>query len=254
MVGKIIKYDLLHYIKTCWFVTLAAIIIVVLGVVASFMHGSQSMLSVLSTLVILCLSYGVIFSCFATVEKRFRSSIFSGEGYMTMSIPISTEKLLLAKIISAFIVWVYTCALAFLSLYLFSLMVSPILEYEFFLPLVEAMWRTLMIMFENAPISAIELILICFAGVFCSITFIHLSVAVGHLFKGKQRLFSSIFALLLFFSLGVLYTFLHPFFVHLANLPGEVSLFIILIIVCGASVGFFFGTRYIIKHKLNLVA
>ena len=254
MVGKIIKYDLLHYIKTCWFVTLAAVIIVVLGAISSFIHNSQYMLGLLTTLVVICLLYGVIFSCFTTVEKRFRTSLFGGEGYMTMSIPISTEKLILAKMLSAFIVWVYTCALAFFSLYFFSLLVSPILEYEFFLPLIEALWRTFDILFKNAPISAIELILIYFAGFFCSINFIYFSVAVGHLFKGKQRLISSIFSLLLFFAFGVLYTFLHPLFCYINKLPGELSLLIILMIICGVCAGFFFGTRHIIKHKLNLVA
>lgn len=254
MVGKIIKYDLLHYIKTCWFVSLAAVIIVALGGIASFMHSSQGMLSTLSTLVVIFLLYGVVFSCFATVEKRFRTSIFAGEGYMTMSIPISTEKLILAKMLSAFIVWFYTCALAFLSLYAFSLIVSPILEYEFFLPLVDAIWQTFVLLFERSPWGAIELILICFASVFCTISFIYFSVAVGHLFKGKQRLFSNVFLLLLFFVLGVLYTFLHPLLAPLSNLPGELLLFIILMVILGTCVGLFFATRRIIKNKLNLVA
>lgn len=194
------------------------------------------------------LAYGFLLaalflSTFILIINRFRKNVYGREGYLTLTLPVSSHHILLSKLISSFLWSTLASLTGFLSIIILGGMLASTENINIFVELTELAqnidWSIAAQFLFQTTIDTINGILLIF-----------LSLSIGQLFKDHRFLFAVltyigisivIFCLSLTFSLnGFLATGTSMF-----N-PAYALLSIVL------SFAYYFGTYYILTKKLNL--
>ena len=122
MLGKLIKYDLLSMSRILVlihaFMLILAVPLRLLLSNISFDSDAANILFGLTFIVYTIMIIGVTFATSIVIAVRFYRNLFSDEGYLTQTLPVTTGQHLLAKTISGFIWSFLDCFLVGLSLYI----------------------------------------------------------------------------------------------------------------------------------------
>ena len=262
MVGKLMKYELRAIMRVLmWFMIAVALLsIAARGVfelqnaygaadngrwvvwrvlssysTASFWFCSLVALSVAGT--VMCL-------------VRYFKSLFTGEGYMTFSLPVTPTQLLVAKFLSALIVTVACEAEIVLSIFIaLPTQAAASLMGELF----SSIFPQLSAFFASEPLLAAELAVLSVVLIPAGLVYLFLIASIGQLFtKGRVIItiglyYGASFALSLLLSI-----FLVPI-VQLGVLSGHLVMWLFILGVAAFDVGGFFAIRYILSRKVNLV-
>ncbi|MFQ9736432.1 MAG: hypothetical protein ACLR06_01060 [Christensenellaceae bacterium] len=124
--------------------------------------------------------------CIFNIALRFQKNLFSGEGYLTLSIPATPEEHILSKSISGFVAIVLTVLVAVGSL----LIVAVPYGSQIF-PKIGELLGNLGILYRDYTVDAvfltIELVLFLLFYVIFNIQVIYSCMCVGHLCVNKSR-------------------------------------------------------------------
>ena len=119
MLKKLLKYDLLKTISVLPYFYVATIVFAILTRVVNIWNDRQFMFilgqifqGTTIALIVNCLINTII----AILVRSFRGSFYSDEGYLTHTLPVTKNKLLLSKLISALIVLTATILVIVVSL------------------------------------------------------------------------------------------------------------------------------------------
>lgn len=180
---------------------------------------------------------------------RYFKSLFTGEGYMTFSLPVTPGKLLVAKFLSALIVTV-ACSAEVILCFLVALPQSAI----------GGIWEGLTSLlpeivqfYSEQPLLASEETLLFLVSIPSGIIYLFLVASIGQLFN-KHRVGLTI--LLYYgssFVIGILFSLLLVPFVALAETSLHLIFWLTIVLVTAFDVGGFFLIRYILNRKVNLV-
>ena len=255
MVGNLIKHELISYYRTTWPISIAAVL---LSVITSVMSQIQRLWMIpyfirfFAGASAFALIFAAVYIIFISIAKRFRDTMYKGEAYMPFSLPASSTQLILAKMLAAFLLSIYTVILVFFCCTLFfSILYAENASDVFiawWLP-----WRNLMIGFATDPLLATELLFLILVGMVLTIFLLYNCIAVGHMFRSRKNLM----AVLFLFAVSAVIVFLEipvwNLYVRLIEYSLYLALLAVIILCVVLSVVGFFLLRYLVRHKLNLV-
>jgi len=252
---KLIKYELIRSYRNYFmlFVVYLAVCVVVPFV------ANIDLLSDLFFLVFIVLVVGLSFSIFISIVMDFWKSMFSREGYLTLTLPLSTAEVLLAKLIAAFIWVVVASFVLLLGVFILCMLLLHVMGEGVSLSEVFEAFGIVIKYIDGETLLTIVLTIVALVvSGFQSIIYLYTCMSAVHtkLVRNARPLFAIILyflgSLALSWILGLLglnidYT--------VSTLSEFNSLYIMQILISGLlAVAFFFTTAYIIDNHIELDA
>ena len=198
MLRKLLKYDLLSVWKSGWG-TLPVMIGCAIAAAAAArilnadnVHVYSSVYPIAILILTVC-AFGVV-GCSIVIGwlvfTRFYHNFFTDEGYLTFTLPVKRNTLLLSKTISAFI-----CLLTY-SLFALGCLCIVLSFGEFDFNLSEEIWNTLKALFKRLGgmmfVYGFELFLILVSGMFYLISLVQFAISFGSAVAKKAKVLASI--------------------------------------------------------------
>jgi hypothetical protein len=187
---------------------------------------------------------------------RFYKNLLTDEGYLMFTLPTKTHHLITSKLLST-LLWIIVSIIAIL-ISLFVMFASQINLSDIINGLNEFTAALNRELGGNSAVLLIELAFMVILGIVANILLIYVSIAIGQLFS-KHKIIGSFAAYMLiymaiqflmmivFIPFGVL-TLKSP---EPSDIPRVIFPTIIAVLTLGCT-GFYIGTNYILKRKLNL--
>ena len=242
MFWNLVRYEFKNVNK--WFLALYAAVLslsVIIGIQGSTLTSTYYQDKGVVMLVFLSLVFGGLvitlsISTLILIIQRFKGSVYDRHGYLTLTLPVSEHQILSAKLLGAF-VWSLTSTLVFLfSLYIIIVMVDPGAYLSTFAEYILKNYQ------DNFLLALISYIFNTLAGILC----IYLSISIGQLFNEYRTALAVLAYIVIQIVLGFITLNLRIDFDYNWVLSFEIFKDLIL------SVGFYLGTYYILKNKVNL--
>ena len=242
MFWNLVRYEFKNVNK--WFLALYAAVLslsVIIGIQGSSLSNTYYQDKGVVMLVFLSLVFGGLvitlsISTLILIIQRFKGSVYDRRGYLTLTLPVSEHQILSAKLLGAF-VWSLASTVVFLfSLYIIIVMVYPGAYLSTFAEYILKNYQ------DNFWLALISYIFNTLAGILC----IYLSISIGQLFNEYRTALAVVAYIAIQVVLGFITLNLRIDFDYNWVLSFEIFKDLIL------SVGFYLGTYYILKNKVNL--
>ena len=242
MFWNLVRYEFKNVNK--WFLALYAAVLslsVIIGIQGSSLSSTYYQDKGVVMLVFLSLVFGGLvitlsISTLILIIQRFKGSVYDRHGYLTLTLPVSEHQILSAKLLGAF-VWSLASTVVFLfSLYIIISMIQPD---AFLSSFAEYMLKNYT---DDFWLALISYIFNTLAGILC----IYLSISIGQLFNEYRTALAVVAYIAIQIVLGFVTLNLRIDFDYNWVLSFEIFKDLIL------SVGFYLGTYYILKNKVNL--
>ena len=242
MFWNLVRYEFKNVNK--WFLALYAAVLslsVIIGIQGSTLTSTYYQDKGVVMLVFLSLVFGGLvitlsISTLILIIQRFKGSVYDRRGYLTLTLPVSEHQILSAKLLGAF-VWSLASTVVFLfSLYIIISMIEPD---AFLSSFAEYMLKNYT---DDFWLALISYIFNTLAGILC----IYLSISIGQLFNEYRTALAVVAYIAIQVVLGFITLNLRIDFDYNWVLSFEIFKDLIL------SVGFYLGTYYILKNKVNL--
>lgn len=265
MLGKLIKYDIKASLKL--FVLVHALFLVACSLIRFFIIDNldftlseDSVIEndlVLALTVILTLSiFFTVLVCLCTeiqIAYRFYKNLFSKEGYLTWTLPVSPTQQLWAKIISGYILYVADIIVVFAGILIMTTGDNVTTAYSHIASEITKMM--------GMPISRYFLFLFVFSiiSALCSVIMIYFCFALGQLFPGHRVLCSIVIYLIITFVFQIFYIVSDTLFRFLPqwsqNLSATMYHTLVLTTILSYIVAIiqYIAIHYIFKKKINLL-
>ena len=242
MFWNLVRYEFKNVNK--WFLALYAAVLslsVIIGIQGSSLSSTYYQDKGVVMLVFLSLVFGGLvitlsISTLILIIQRFKGSVYDRRGYLTLTLPVSEHQILSAKLLGAF-VWSLASTVVFLfSLYIIIVMVYPGAYLSSFAEYILKNYQ------DNFWLALISYIFNTLASILC----IYLSISIGQLFNEYRTALAVVAYIAIQVVLGFVTLNLRIDFDYNWVLSFEIFKDLIL------SVGFYLGTYYILKNKVNL--
>ncbi|MFS9145173.1 hypothetical protein [Streptococcus infantis] len=242
MFWNLVRYEFKNVNK--WFLALYAAVLslsVIIGIQGSTLSSTYYQDKGVVMLVFLSLVFGGLvitlgISTLILIIQRFKGSVYDRRGYLTLTLPVSEHQILSSKLLGAF-VWSLSSTVVFLlSLYIIIAMIQPD---AFISNFAEYMLKNYT---DDFWLALISYIFNTLAGILC----IYLSISIGQLFNEYRTALAVVAYIAIQVVLGFVTLNLRIDFDYNWVLSFEIFKDLIL------SVGFYLGTYYILKNKVNL--
>ena len=242
MFWNLVRYEFKNVNK--WFLALYAAVLslsVIIGIQGSSLSSTYYQDKGVVMLVFLSLVFGGLvitlsISTLILIIQRFKGSVYDRRGYLTLTLPVSEHQILSAKLLGAF-VWSLASTVVFLfSLYIIISMIQPDAFLSSFAEYILKNYQ------DNFWLALISYIFNTLASILC----IYLSISIGQLFNEYRTALAVVAYIAIQVVLGFITLNLRIDFDYNWVLSFEIFKDLIL------SVGFYLGTYYILKNKVNL--
>lgn len=252
MVTKLMKHELIALFRVVIFPAATMLLLAVLFRIS--LIGEIRMQVLLGTFYGFALT-ATMLVCFAMGVMRFSKSFFSGEGYMTLSLPVTASQLIWAKLLTALLTMLFGVVVCLLSTLVFLIGVDPaVLESigRFF----ESVGANLASVISSEPVIVIEMILLMIVGIPAALLEFYFVISVGQMFTTRNRKgMTAVIYLVGFFIMGMISTFLtQPVESVAIYVSVHLAIWILILLQAAIDVACFLSVRYILTHKVNLVA
>ena len=242
MFWNLVRYEFKNVNK--WFLALYAAVLslsVIIGIQGSSLSSTYYQDKGVVMLVFLSLVFGGLvitlsISTLILIIQRFKGSVYDRRGYLTLTLPVSEHQILSAKLLGAF-VWSLASTVVFLfSLYIIMSMIQPDVLISNVAEFILKNYR------DDFWLALISYIFNTLASILC----IYLSISIGQLFNEYRTALAVVAYIAIQVVLGFVTLNLRIDFDYNWVLSFEIFKDLIL------SVGFYLGTYYILKNKVNL--
>ena len=242
MFWNLVRYEFKNVNK--WFLALYAAVLslsVIIGIQGSSLSSTYYQDKGVVMLVFLSLVFGGLvitlsISTLILIIQRFKGSVYDRRGYLTLTLPVSEHQILSAKLLGAF-VWSLASTVVFLfSLYIIMSMIQPDVLISNFVEFILKNYQ------DDFWLALISYIFNTLASILC----IYLSISIGQLFNEYRTALAVVAYIAIQVVLGFITLNLRIDFDYNWVLSFEIFKDLIL------SVGFYLGTYYILKNKVNL--
>ena len=242
MFWNLVRYEFKNVNK--WFLALYAAVLslsVIIGIQGSTLTSTYYQDKGVVMLVFLSLVFGGLvitlsISTLILIIQRFKGSVYDRRGYLTLTLPVSEHQILSAKLLGAF-VWSLASTVVFLfSLYIIISMIQPDVLISNVAEFILKNYQ------DDFWLALISYIVNTLASILC----IYLSISIGQLFNEYRTALAVVAYIAIQVVLGFITLNLRIDFDYNWVLSFEIFKDLIL------SVGFYLGTYYILKNKVNL--
>ena len=242
MFWNLVRYEFKNVNK--WFLALYAAVLslsVIIGIQGSSLSSTYYQDKGVVMLVFLSLVFGGLvitlsISTLILIIQRFKGSVYDRRGYLTLTLPVSEHQILSAKLLGAFVWSLASTVVCLFSLYIIISMIQPD---AFLSSFAEYMLKNYT---DNFWLALISYIFNTLAGILC----IYLSISIGQLFNEYRTALAVVAYIAIQVVIGFITLNLRIDFDYNWVLSFEIFKDLIL------SAGFYLGTYYILKNKVNL--
>ena len=258
MVLKLMKYDMRSNLRTLMPIWIA---IVFMSVLYGITQGSKTpsgtfahFLLLVLPVIILTLLLGISFAiAVVNMVRNFWNGLLGNEGYLMFTLPVTVDALLLSKALSALLIELMTLAVAFVS---GGILAAFMVSWESFFIEFRNLWGIFWRGIEAHPNVVPTVFIVC-VGILLWILNLnlhtYLACAIGHMAKKLRKLL----AIIAFCSLSIATSYCIPRIVGELDALLNMSEPLVASAVFAAipllfNVLFFFLTRSILAHRLNL--
>lgn len=254
MVAKLMKHELFSIMRIV-IIPLAVMILLATVCRITLIGASES-----SVIWVLVLFY--IFACLATLcicgfigVSRFYKTFFTGEGYMTMSLPVSADQLILAELFSSIIALLFGLTACLLSSCIFLIGAGEAVKATV-ADAFDLYGGFLGTAFKDNPLLCVEFIILLILSIPAAFLELFFVMSIGQLFTVKNR---KGIAFALYIGIAFAWSIFSPIIWDpMLDMAKDVSvhLYIWIKIICIAAIDAvcYLVVRYILKNKVNLVA
>ena len=197
---------------------------------------SQPILLIFLALVFSGLMITLGISTLILIIRRFKGSVYDRQGYLTLTLPVSEHQIILAKLLGAFIWSLISSAVLVLSIYIILVIIEP--NFIDLLTFKDLFQQYL----DSIGLSLISYILSTVSGILC----IYLAISIGQLFNEYRTALAVLAYIVIQIVLG--FVGLNLRIDTNFNMMLTFEIFTDLILIAG----FYLGTYYILKNKVNL--
>ena len=197
---------------------------------------SQPILLIFLALVFSGLMITLGISTLILIIRRFKGSVYDRQGYLTLTLPVSEHQIILAKLLGAFIWSLISSAVLVLSIYIILVIIEP--NSVDFLAFKDLFQQYL----DSIGLYLISFILSTISGILC----IYLAISIGQLFNEYRTALAVLAYIVIQIVLG--FVGLNLRIDTNFNMMLTFEIFTDLILIAG----FYLGTYYILKNKVNL--
>lgn len=265
MLGKVLKYDLKRLGQSLiplYVITLILSIVVLGGSYLTDIHQLFTIAygTVLFFFIILLMAVG-IGTFFVSIQK-FYQNLLKDEGYLTNTLPVTKNTLILSKVLSSCIFMAISSIVIALSLCI------AFAKFEIWtiVPKVYELGLFRQIMGMEEPFATIVLVIMCIISYIVQLLFFYFAIALGQRHNTNRLVYSFVYGLVLYsiqqvislIFLGI-FILVNPDVVSMLNNQVSPSVSILGVIYVGSMIisiviglAYYFGTVYIFKKKLNL--
>lgn len=265
MLGKVLKYDLKRLGQSLiplYVITLILSIVVLGGSYLTDIHQLFTIAygTVLFFFIILLMAVG-IGTFFVSIQK-FYQNLLKDEGYLTNTLPVTKNTLILSKVLSSCIFMAISSIVIALSLCI------AFAKFEIWtiVPKVYELGLFRQIMGMEEPFATIVLVIMCIISYIVQLLFFYFAIALGQRHNTNRLVYSFVYGLVLYsiqqvislIFLGI-FILVNPDVVSMLNNQVSPSVSILGVIYVGSMIisiviglVYYFGTVYIFKKKLNL--
>ncbi len=271
MLGKLIKHEWRAFSKTPLIAMIGLLIFTIYGIFTFSLEFWSSDNPIVQALMVFFVFGYVICICVISYSViictalRFYKNIYTDEGYLMHTLPVSQASLILSKTIVSF-VWILISVIAIaFSMICLSVGILLVSNVGFsFGDILQYMFRTMNEMFTDPELIRalgmtsgtfmILVFLLMISGIINSILMIYASVSIGQLFHKHRVLgafvsYIGIYSILQFAGTLISIPLLSTYDSAAIALP---TLLLTLVGTIVLSVVFFFLTEWIMRKKLNL--
>lgn len=260
MFGKLLKYEIkaagkwyvLLYLATLLFSAIFGLGMKVMfgSTYATIEYADNRPLSTLASLsltfvmfVIFALIIALNISTFFLIINRFYKNVYGREGYLTMTLPVTSHQIILSKLTAAAI-W---GSLSFLtSIASFFIFLSP--SFDFNQVMTEL---PIYIKMANNYVPLSLVFLASIVSTFSGILLTYLAISIGQLFQNRRGLMGCVAYFVIYVLLSFIVTFITPEMAYSKPFGPDHFILILItsifeIIIC------YFATHYIMTKHLNI--
>lgn len=253
MVGKLLKYELKYIFRSGVIPLAIMFILAIITRISLLLTQSYEIVPVTLIFYFVFVFISAIYFAFAGIT-RFYTTLFTREGYMTLSLPVSTDKLIISKLLSAVISAI--CGSLLCALSVFIAFVSSAQMKDLTVQLFDMLSRLFPAGWQSNIGLMVEYIILQIVSLPEMYLFVYLVLSVGQLVTVKNRTVVSVLILVAaLFVWGIIYSIIG---LRITVALEEVSVYLYLainiIVVLAVDFACYFLVRYIIKHKMNLIA
>ena len=242
MFWNLVRYEFKNVNK--WFLALYAAVLslsVIIGIQGSSLSSTYYQDKGVVMLVFLSLVFGGLvitlsISTLILIIQRFKGSVYDRHGYLTLTLPVSEHQIILAKLLGAFIWSLISSAVLVLSIYIILVIIEP--NSVNFLAFKDLFQQYL----DSIGLYLISFILSTVSGILC----IYLAISIGQLFNEYRTALAVLAYIVIQIVLG--FVGLNLRIDTNFNMMLTFEIFTDLILIAG----FYLGTYYILKNKVNL--
>jgi len=253
MVGKLIKHELRSTLRVA---AIPAIVTVLLAILSRILIETSNPGLALTILLFYIFSVSAtIFVGYFFGISSFYQSLFTGNGYLTLSLPVTPDQLIWSKLISAITVMFASIILCCLSACIFFIGL-PEATLEEILNSFEYIGEAIKNFASGEPLFFVEVVISVIISVPMSFLVFYAVMSIGQLFTVKNRKGISI---LLYVGLVFIWSILNQTIFSDVNekmieVSVHLAMWVQIVFNAAVTVGCYFLVRYIIKNKINLLA
>lgn len=258
---KLLKHELIALFRILLFFAAAVVVFAAIGRIilavelAKVENGASGnmLLPLLFILLYVFAILALVVAAWGLGVSRFYKTLFSGEGYLTLSLPVSPVGIIWAKLLSSIIAMFAACAVSAFSLFIFligmpanflsDLGVDVVISFQ--------MW------FEDiaaAPGLFVEELLLFILTIPVGTLVIYACISVGQLFTSHRKLmtFVIVIGLYIVYQMLALYA-MTPIYEAAEKVSVHLYMWVQILLVGVIDAGSFFLIRYILRNKVNLI-
>lgn len=252
MVMKLMKHEFFALFRVLIYVSAVVLVLSVLARVALALE--QFEFTIIS-MVFSIYGIAVLMVCaWAVSVNRFYRSLFTGEGYLTFSLPATPSQILIAKLLSAI-------ATMFVSAIISGIAIVIIFSGIDFDAIFEGMGVTagelidgLGAYLSSDPLIVVEEVVSLIVSIPLSLLFLYSVICVGQLFTKHRKLFAFLIGLAVYFVASLVSSYAEAgFFEEIAAMNPHLLNWIEIVVVFALDAGMFFFVRYVMRNKVNLI-
>ena len=272
MLGKLIKYDFRSCIRRFGPLWLGlALLAVINGFTIGHVLDNSSIsgfpqfaLGIMPMILLIVMWTAVAIMSLVFICERFYKGLLGDEGYLSLTLPVTTEQHIASKAIVATLLQIITAFVALVSGILLVLVYKP----AFFGEVLRAIPKVFSYIDGRFVALFLEYLLFILVGSVAQTMHIYLSICLGHLARNHRVAWSVGAYILISVAISNILTLCAPlmnkipeeWFVGIDELGAHISFFGPLAGLIGGAIlvealvaaAFFFGSDYILKNRLNL--
>lgn len=260
MVKKLMKHELYALFRILLFLGVAVFTLAVVGRILLYfsINASYSVpLTAFTGFVIFFYAMAIIaliWVAYILGIYRFNKTLFTGEGYMTLSLPVTATQLIWSKLLSALIGVLFAAVVSTLSLTVFLVGWEAEIMQNIFYVFGE-LGELIILLIREEPLLFVEILILFFVSIPSGFLIMFAIISTGQFFtRNRKLMIFLIFIGLYFVSNSILAVLLELIFVFISMVSPHLAIWLYIAIVAGLDVGCFFYIRFILKNKVNLLA